>query len=64
MSVWYRVLCRYVDDEGKDDPVTVSFTQKAGTVLDILIGRERFHAPELLFEVRCCLVRSGVSPAR
>lgn len=43
------------DDEAKAnedvEPVTVSFTQKAGTHLDITVGDERFRAPELLFQV-------------
>ncbi len=35
--------------QNEDDPVEVSFTQKNGKELLLKVGRERFHAPEILF---------------
>lgn len=59
-AIW---VTRYNEESGTDDPVTVSFTQKAGTQLEIKVGRERFHAPELLFQVSECKHHNGRSPA-
>lgn len=49
-----ELTVRFNDDKcsSSDNPVTISYMRKAGTQLDIKIGRERFHAPELLFKVR------------
>ena len=47
---------RYHQQEDTDNPVTLSFTQKSGNQLDVKIGLERFHAPELFFKVPCWLI--------
>lgn len=51
----------YIDETDKDEEVTKTktFTLKSGSELDVKIGRERFHAPEILFTashvvVGCC----------
>eukprot|EP00903_Cladosiphon_okamuranus_P005875 g5811.t1 len=40
------------DEADKDEPLTQTktFTLKSGDALDVQIGRERFHAPEILFK--------------
>ena len=42
-----------LDKEDSDKPVTkaMTFTLKSGDELQIDIGRERFHAPEIIFQV-------------
>ena len=46
-----------LDKEDSDKPVTKAktFTLKSGNELQINIGRERFHAPEIIFQVRSFL---------
>ncbi|CAM9953871.1 unnamed protein product [Ectocarpus sp. 4 AP-2014] len=41
----------FIDETDKDEEVTKTktFTLKSGSELDVKIGRERFHAPEILF---------------
>lgn len=41
------------DEADKDEPLTKTqtFTLKSGDELDVQVGRERFHAPEILFKV-------------
>ncbi|CAB1098274.1 unnamed protein product [Ectocarpus sp. CCAP 1310/34] len=41
----------FIDDTDTDEEVTKTktFTLKSGSELDVKIGRERFHAPEILF---------------
>ncbi|CAM9560142.1 unnamed protein product [Chrysoparadoxa australica] len=40
----------YHDDEELDEPEEVMFTQKNGNEIIMLVGREKFHAPEILFK--------------
>lgn len=43
----------FFNEAEKDEAVTKTqtFTLKSGNELDVRIGRERFHAPEILFQV-------------
>lgn len=43
----------YVDEADKDEAIieTKCFLLKSGNELEVKVGRERFHAPEILFTV-------------
>ncbi len=49
MIVFTSYFTHRISPQNEDDPVEVSFTQKNGKELLLKVGRERFHAPEILF---------------
>lgn len=42
---------RFMEDNVGEDAVTVRLPRKSGEDVELTLGRERFHAPELLFSV-------------